>query len=155
MNILRWFRFCALSVLALGITVLGGLAFAADHLSGQVLTGGAPLAKSTVALWEASANAPKKLSETKSNDDGRFDVRYDGGHGDAILYLVATGGDNPAIVLLAVLGNRPPEKVVVNELTPVASAFTAAQFINGGAISGLRRILGNWLTLSIGRAPLA
>jgi hypothetical protein len=45
-------------------------------------------------------------------------------------------GDDPALVLLVVLGNKPPEKVVVNELTTVASAFTSAQFINGDSISG-------------------
>jgi hypothetical protein len=64
---------------------------------------------------------------------------------DAVLYLVAKGGeatiskgsgDNPAIALLSVLGNTPPAKVVINELTTVASAFTAARFINGEAISG-------------------
>ena len=46
------------------------------------------------------------------------------------------GSDNPAIVLLAVLGSKPSQQVIVNELTTVASAFTAARFIHGGAISG-------------------
>ena len=64
---------------------------------------------------------------------------------DIVLYVVAEGGvatveqgggDNPAIALLTMLGNAPPAEVVVNELTTVASAFTAAQFINGEAISG-------------------
>ena len=34
------------------------------------------------------------------------------------------------------LGSSPPETVTVNELTTVASAFTAARFIDGEAISG-------------------
>ena len=34
------------------------------------------------------------------------------------------------------LGNDPPPKVVVNELTTIASAFTNARFIKGEAISG-------------------
>ena len=38
--------------------------------------------------------------------------------------------------LLAVLGTDPPPKVVVNELTTVASAFTNARFLNGKSISG-------------------
>ncbi len=52
---------------------------------------------------------------------------------DTSLYFVATGGEpkahngsgeNPAIVLLAVLGNKPPEKVTINEFTTVASVWT-------------------------------
>jgi hypothetical protein len=98
-----------------------------------------------VTLWEASAGAPKQLDQTKTSGDGRFQVRTKGAHGDAILYLIASGGepkankgggDNPGIVLLSVLGNQPPESVVVNELTTVASAFTNARFISGDAISG-------------------
>jgi hypothetical protein len=38
--------------------------------------------------------------------------------------------------MLLVLSNVPPPKVVINELTTVASAFTAARFINGESISG-------------------
>ena len=34
------------------------------------------------------------------------------------------------------LGDEPPAKVVVNELTTVASAFTNARFIKGESISG-------------------
>ncbi len=61
------------------------------------------------------------------------------------LYLIAKGGipsvnksasDNPALALLAVLGATPPAHVTVNELTTVASAFTAARFIKGESISG-------------------
>ena len=63
---------------------------------------------------------------------------------EGISYLVAKGGeptarrggDNPAIAFLAVLGGTPPAKVVINELTTVASAITAARFINGNSISG-------------------
>ena len=64
---------------------------------------------------------------------------------DVVLYLVAKGGvatvkkgsgENPAIALLTMLGNKPPAKVVINEITTVASAFTAARFIKGEAISG-------------------
>src|SRR5262249_23724729 len=61
-----------------------------------------------------------------------------------VLYLVAKGGepavdrggDNPAIALLSVVGNTPPSKVVVNEMTTVASVWTHAQFLDGTAIRG-------------------
>ena len=64
---------------------------------------------------------------------------------DASLYLVAKGGvatankasgDNPAIALMAVVGNKPPARVVINEMTTVASVWTHAQFIDGTAIKG-------------------
>ena len=44
--------------------------------------------------------------------------------------------DNPAIALLTVLGNTPPAKVVINQLTTVASVRTNAQFLDGTAIKG-------------------
>ena len=37
---------------------------------------------------------------------------------------------------MTVLGSKAPPSVVINELTTVASAFTAARFINGESISG-------------------
>ena len=85
-------------------------------------------------------------------------MRTKGGLGDAILYLMANGGvpkankangDNPAIALVSVLGSKPPAHVVINELTTVASAFTAARFINGESISG--NPLG--LKIAAGNAP--
>jgi hypothetical protein len=45
-------------------------------------------------------------------------------------------GDNPAIALLSVLGDAPPGKVVINEMTTVASVWTNAQFLDGAAIRG-------------------
>ncbi len=69
-----------------------GSAFAADSVKGQVLLGGAPVAKSTVTLWEASAGSPKQLGRAKTNADGRFEVHGKGARADGILYLVSTGG---------------------------------------------------------------
>lgn len=120
-------------------------ASAAVLIGGQVQGGGAPIANSTVTLWEASAGVPKQLAQSKTDGDGRFEVRSEEGGNDTVLYLIAAGGearakpgsgDNPGIVLLSVLGNQPPEKVVVNELTTVGSAYTAARFINRTSISG-------------------
>ena len=85
-------RRLALGALAVSSPFLIGQAFAADSIRGQVLGGGAPIAKSTVTLWEASAGAPKQLDQAKTNDDGRFEVRAKGAHSEGILYLVATGG---------------------------------------------------------------
>jgi hypothetical protein len=60
-----------------------------------------------------------------------------------VLYLVAKGGTlkaaaktNDAIALLALLGGSPPATVTINELTTVASAFTASRFLKGESMSG-------------------
>jgi hypothetical protein len=51
--------------------------------------------------------------------------------------------------LLAVLGNQPPAKVTINEMTTVASVWTHAQFLDGAGIKGhalgLRIAAGNVL----------
>jgi hypothetical protein len=149
----------ALIMGALGFA--GAPASAAIHLDGQVQAGGGPVAQSTVTLWAASANAPTQLGQAKTSTDGHFAISVDQSvGGDAILYLVASGGtlavnqaggNNPTLDLLAVLGGTPSASVVVNELTTVASAFTAARFIDGESISGnslgLRIAAGNVLNL--------
>jgi hypothetical protein len=112
-------------------------AFAAD-IKGQVLGGGVPIAQSTVTLWAASAVAPKQVAQTKTDKDGGFAIHGTGAP-DTSLYLVATGGVsaanqgagiNPAIALITVVSSKPPAKVVINEMTAVASAWTNAQFLN-------------------------
>ena len=138
-------RTLMLGTMFLASVLSTGAAFAADSIKGLVALGSAPIAKSTVTLWEASADAPRQLNQTKSGDDGRFEVRVEGARDGGALYLVAAGGvaeaskagrDDPEIVLLSMLGSKPPEQVVVNELTTVASAFAAARFIRGESISG-------------------
>ena len=132
---------------------------AAVRIEGQVQIGGGPLANSTVTLWSASVDQPRQLAQTKTNDSGRFEISIQETPADnVVLYMVAKGGeaaikkgsgDNPAIALLTVLGNTPPAKVVINELTTVASTFTSARFIKGEAISG--NALG--LPIAAGNAP--
>ena len=121
-------------------------AAAAVHIEGQVQAGGGPIANSTVTLWEANAGDPKQLAQTQTSSDGRFELGIDeNSAADVSLYLVAKGGvatvnkdssDNPAIALLTVLGNAPPDKVVINEMTTIASVWTNAQFLDGTALKG-------------------
>jgi hypothetical protein len=120
-----------------------GTAVAAVRIEGQVQASGALFANSTVTLWQASNGAARQLAQTKAGSDGRFDVNSQETPGaGAILYLVSKGGaaasssENAATAMLLVLNNAPPSKVVINELTTVASAFTAARFISGESISG-------------------
>src|SRR5271156_1583076 len=115
-----------------------------NPIGGQVFGAGAPIAKSTVTLWSASADAPKQLAQTQSGDDGHFTLSAEGSP-DSVLYIVAKGGvpaankgggDNPAIALISVLGNKPPARITINEMTTVASVWTNAQFLDGTAIKG-------------------
>ena len=126
--------------------LLGCICTPADadvRIEGQVQASGASLANSTVTLWAASVGEPRQLAQGKSGSDGRFQLFSQETPGtDVSLYLVAKGGqtkgdgDNPAIALLTVLGNSPPAKVVINEMTTVASVWTNAQFLDGTTLKG-------------------
>ena len=127
--------------------MFGGVAAASAAVSiqGQVEIGGSPVAGSTVTLWAASSDAPKEIGQTRTGSGGQFVLTSGSApHGD-VLYITAQGGrptistgnaDESGLVLLALLGDKPPAKLVVNELTTVASAYTADRFITGDAISG-------------------
>ena len=143
----KWVGRCALTLAVLGpLGFASGAADAAVRIEGQVQIGGGAVAGSTVSLWAASADAPARLAQVQADADGRFAISVDATlSGASSLYLVASGGapavnkaggDNKGLDLLAVLGKDPPPKVVVNELTTVASAFTNARFIKGESISG-------------------
>ncbi len=67
-------RKLALVTLIVSSVLLAEAAYAADTIKGQVLGGGAPIAQSTVTLWEASAGAPKQLAQTKTDNEGRFEI---------------------------------------------------------------------------------
>jgi streptogramin lyase len=123
-----------------------GTASAEVHIEGQVQSGGGALASSIVTLWAANASEPRQLAQATTGSDGRFELLSQETPGsDVSLYLVAKGGeaiinkgsgDNPEIGLLTVLGNSPPAKVVINEMTTIASVWTHNQFIEGTAIKG-------------------
>jgi hypothetical protein len=121
-------------------------AVAAVHIEGQVEAGGGPVAHSAVTLWAASSDAPAQIAQAETRADGRFVIASEQSpHNDGSLYLVAVGGqpaiakvpgNNPALTMLAVLGNRPPAKVTINEMTTIASVWTNAQFLDGAGIKG-------------------
>ena len=118
---------------------------AAERIAGRVEVSGQPIAGAEVSLWMATSGAPVRLAQTRAGDDGGFDLTTGANDSAAVLYLTASGGvakagdgkrANPATMLLATLGGEPPARVTINELTTVASAWTAAQFLNGSALSG-------------------
>ena len=128
---------------SVGAFLLAGIASASETVRGEVKGGGAPIAQSTVTLWQASEGAPEQLGQTKTDNEGRFEVGTGAARADTSLYLVATGGEpsgkgsnNPAIALLAVIGRTLPANVVIDEMTTIASVVTHAQFIDGTTIKG-------------------
>jgi hypothetical protein len=136
-------RKMTLVALALISLFLAERAFAQHSINGRVLGGNAPVAQSTVTLWEASADSPKQLAQSKTDSEGRFQIRVEGARAETSLYLIATGGepagkggDNPVITLLAVVGSRLPAHVTVDEMTTIASVITHTQFIDGATIKG-------------------
>jgi hypothetical protein len=131
-----------LVILAFVAAVAGEPASAQQQLEGQVLLGGEPIAGAAVTLWAAGADATAQLARAQTTADGRFSLSAPAGN-SAALYLVAKGGTavadqgpNKAATLMVLLENPLPRTVTVNELTTVASAFAAAQFIKGESISG-------------------
>jgi uncharacterized protein (TIGR03000 family) len=134
----------------------------AGEFAGKVQGAGSPIAGSAVTLYAASEDKPMPLAQGKTGADGTFtlDVGQDKLKDSAgkVLYLVARGGTpkaaagkelNDALVLLAVLGTKLPQSATVNELTTVASTFTAARFLNGDSLSG--KSLG--LRIAAGNVP--
>jgi hypothetical protein len=95
----------SLIALVAATVILAGQAFAVDSIKGQVRCGDAPIAQSTVTLFAATEGAPKQLAQTKTDNEGRFEIRTAGASADASLYLVASGGEpkarGAAIILLS------------------------------------------------------
>ena len=120
------------------------VAAAAGQLAGQVQANGAAIAGAKVSLWVTTASAPRKLAEARTAGDGRF-VLSAGDNTDGVLYLIAEGGvakagtttqPNPATRLMATVGTDLPSQVTINELTTVASVWTAAQFLQDSSLKG-------------------
>jgi hypothetical protein len=131
-----------MAVASAAAALLSSPAFA-DPLAGQVTAAGAPVAGATITLYAAGDGAPRQLAESRTGADGRFTLNADSG--GAVVYVVAKGGkssadkgsgDNPALALVSVLGSKPPASVTLNEMTTVASVWTAAQFLDGTALKG-------------------
>ncbi|HJU10244.1 MAG TPA: hypothetical protein VJ728_05175, partial [Candidatus Binataceae bacterium] len=117
----------------------------ASTIEGQVMGGGAPITRSTVGLWAASAGVPHRLAQAQTGEDGRFTLNFNNPNPANVLYVIAKGGEpavhraggaNPAIALLSVLGSKPPAHATINEFTTIASVWTNAQFLNGAELKG-------------------
>jgi hypothetical protein len=105
------------------------------EIKGQVLIAGKPVIGAIVTLYAAGEVAPAQVAQTKTAANGAFELDTKSAPKGSVFYLVAKG-PNEAVALMSLLGTSLPEKVTVNELTTVASTFTASRFIKGETISG-------------------
>lgn len=126
--------------------LIAASAAAQERLEGTVSVGGAPITGAEVSVWQANADEPRMLGSASTDDTGAYGLSIaDGADAGAVFYLVAKGGEagsatgtgpNPATTLMALVGSEPPAQVTINELTTVASAFVAAQFLDGTDMTG-------------------
>lgn len=134
-----------LIALSFCLTFVMNLRTMALDISGSVYGAGSPISGATVTLYAAGTEASVQLAQSTSDNNGSFTFNGINNSGDAILYVIAKNGkingavnQSPgnSLTLLSLLGSQPPSNIRINELTTVASAFTAARFINGESISG-------------------
>lgn len=119
-------------------TLLGTLATQAEvnqpvPIRGRVLAAGKGLPNAEVILMAANGRQKAtSLGSTRTDGQGRFTLGLPS-DANQQLYLLAHSG---LISQLMLLGNRRPQRVVLNELGTIASSVTAAQFLQGDDLSG-------------------
>lgn len=132
-----------LTIVLLAFLIMNRLT--AAEISGNVQISGSPISGASVTLYAAGEGSPQELGKSKSDQNGTFTLSFDQKSKESVLYLISKGGTpnaaeekgpNEAIALLALVGTELPKNVTINELTTVASTFTAARFIKGESISG-------------------
>ncbi|HVY96348.1 MAG TPA: NHL repeat-containing protein [Solirubrobacterales bacterium] len=128
-------------MLAVGLALLCGLTASADaaQLRGRVLAGGRAVAGSAVTLYAANGRAA--LGTIRSGPHGFFTLSYRRPPAGAVLYAVAAGGRSPAGRALRYLAvadpaRARPRRLVLNELSTVAGAYSLSRFLHGWRLSG-------------------
>jgi hypothetical protein len=133
-------RGLALATLTIGLMAAAPAAASAVQVSGRVLAAHRPVPGAQVTLYAAGTGAPATLGRARANAHGRFAIRYARAPRGAVLYAQASGGRTPArraLRLMAVADpSTTPRRLVLNELTTVAAAYSLAQFLDGGQVSG-------------------
>lgn len=119
-----------------------GVSTGTSQISGTVQGGLTGIANALMELCEAQPSGPPlTLGNGYSDSNGNYTIKYNAPSTPGLLlYVVAKPGNsgNNNLNLLNVVGlsgNTPPSKVVVNELTSVATIYEAVE--NGLSVSGL------------------
>lgn len=127
-------------------------------ISGTVEVNNQPLPHAKVKLFEALDNHSRFLEKAVSNDHGKFELSYQSKNGSP-LFIIARDPCRPEIVLVAAFDAcNPPQPIVINELSTVATAYAVSQFIQGNKIFGPSPgldnavgTIGNLVNLSTGK----
>ncbi len=134
-----------LSLVNAGTASVSGPATIEGRLSGEVVLAGEPLGDAVVTLFASGTTRREGaigLATATTDENGEFELDYPRTRGGVgILYLVADRGYRRVATVLG--GDGFPERVVLNELTTVATAYVMNQFLAGELIGGNQVGLGN------------
>ncbi|MDD3265605.1 MAG: hypothetical protein PHC75_00310 [Burkholderiales bacterium] len=97
------------------------------------------LSRLTVNLYAIGESSAQLISQTSSNNSGQFIFNLPSSAIESMLYITASNGES--IELASIIGNYSSSKVVVNELTTVAAAYSMAQFWHGDSIYGSHKAI--------------
>lgn len=131
------------SALATSLAALACLASPAGaaRIEGKVLAAWTPVAYSKVTLYASGGEAPARLGSTTTDRRGRFELRYARPRRGAVVYATAHGGRTPARQALRFLAvadpaEPAPRRLVLNEQTTVAAAYSLSRFLPGEQLTG-------------------
>jgi hypothetical protein len=93
------------------------------------------IANATVKLHRVSGGQSTEIARATTLENGSFSAEPIASTAEQNFYY-ATASLGDRVLLMAILGSSIPPTFVINELTTVAAAYSAAQFYEGGRIQG-------------------
>lgn len=105
---------------------------------GSVVSGSSsassPISGATITIYQLQNGSSVPLGSTTSNSQGQFSLKIAQNGNGGIYYAIASKSDS--IKLMASLGSGPYLRVIINELTTIASAYAFSAFLNNGLLTG-------------------